>query len=427
MTFYDIIAKKRDNLELTKEEIEFFINGVITKKIPDYQIAALLMAIRLNGLKNEELFNLTDFMAKSGDMVDLTDISKPTCDKHSTGGVGDKTTFIVAPILAAAGIVTAKMSGRGLGFTGGTIDKLESIEGFKTDLSFKDFKNILLENNFSITSTSGNIALADKYLYQLRDVTATVDSVPLIASSVMSKKLAAGSKNIVLDVKCGSGAFMKTKKDAIRLAKLMVKIGKNAGRNVTALITDMSCPLGESVGNSLEINEALNILEGKTFNGFTTLCLSLAASGIQISLNMPYKKAYNFAKELLISGKAKDCFLNMVKKQGGNINNIKNAKNSYNIYAKTSGYISKIDAEEVGKTAIILGAGRLLKEDKIDYGAGILFNKTKGDYVLKGEILATLYSDNSDSFKTAEEMLLNSILVTKFKPKKAKIIIKRID
>lgn len=423
MRMYDIIAKKRDGKELTDAEIRFFVNGYTADEIPDYQVSALLMAIYFNGMSQQETVSLTQYMAMSGDIVDLTYFGNLSTDKHSTGGVGDKTTLIVAPIAAACGCKVAKMSGRGLGHTGGTIDKLESINGYKTNLSEKEFFNIVNKVGVSVIAQSGNLTPADKKLYALRDVTATVGSIPLIASSVMSKKLASGAQNIVLDVKYGSGAFMKTIQDAEMLAQNMVKIGNQCGRKTTALITNMDTPLGFAVGNSFEVIEAINILKGKQKGDLYDLSIALAGNMIALSQNISEQEGCKKAKHALDNGMA---FLKMrewVSAQGGDtayiddVSLFKTADYSMEIHSASSGFISAMNCEKIGTTAAILGAGRTKKDDKIDLNAGITLNVKKGDYVAFGDSLATLYSNDKDKLNQAAAMYKSSIVVGAAPPK----------
>ena len=415
MRIYDIIKKKRDGFALTKEEIEFFIKGYVDGSIHDYQASALCMAIFFRGMDERETADLTLAMAHSGDTVDLSRFGKLTVDKHSTGGVGDKTTLIVAPIVSSLGCVMAKMSGRGLGHTGGTIDKLESIEGFNTALSPDAFFAQVEKNGVAVVGQTGNLTPADKKLYALRDVTATVDNLSLIASSIMSKKLAAGSHTIVLDVKCGSGAFMKTPEDAKELAEAMVKIGNNCGRNTAAVITNMDRPLGKNIGNSLEVIEAIEVLKNNGPEDLKEVCLTLSSEIVSLSKNISIDKARELTEEAIISGKAFEKFKEWISSQGGNREWIENtdlfpkAKYSFEIKAEKEGYISKMDAESIGIASVILGAGRETKEDTIDMSAGIVLNKKTGDKVDKGVTLATLYSCNESTFNSAKEKYLSAL------------------
>lgn len=432
MRMYDIIEKKRNGEELNEREINFFVKGYTEGSIPDYQASAFCMAVYFKGMTEKETVILTEAMAKSGDTVDLSMFGNLSADKHSTGGVGDKTSLIVAPIVAALGGKLTKMSGRGLGHTGGTVDKLESIPGYKTTLSQEEFISQIEKVGMAIIGQSGNLTPADKKLYALRDVTATVDSIPLIVSSIMSKKIAAGSHNIVLDVKCGSGAFMKTIEDAEILAREMVKIGKGCGRNIAALITDMDRPLGSAIGNSLEVIEAVKVLKGELDNDLKEVCVSLASEMISLVYSISYDDALKMVNDTLISGKA---FLKMkewISAQGGDTKYIDNtdlfrkAEFSRDIVAETDGYIASMDTEKIGLTSVILGAGRASKEDSIDFSAGILIYKKTGDEIRKGEKIATLLSNNNADFNDAVKMYNSSITVSSKKPEPKPLIYKII-
>ena len=415
MTMYDIISLKRDGKELSPSQIKFWINGVVSGKIPDYQTSALLMAIYLNGMTAKETTVLTMEMAQSGDKADLSPLGDKTVDKHSSGGVGDKTTFIAAPIAAAAGAVVAKMSGRGLGHTGGTVDKLESIPNIKTALSTEEFLSIARSNNFVLAGQTGNFAPADKKIYALRDVTATVGSIPLIASSIMSKKIASGAKSIVLDVKVGSGAFMKSTCEAEELAKAMINIGKNCGRKVTAVLSNMDIPLGLAVGNSLELSEAAELLKNPVKCDLLEVSFTLASEMISLSLGVSVEEAKEKAKEVLTSGKAFQKLCDMVDFQGGDSEYLKNtelfkkASNSLDIRAQSNGYITNMNTEEIGICSVKLGAGRQSLDDKIDYSAGIKIYKKTGDKVNKGEVMATLYADDLSLCKSIEPDYLKAV------------------
>lgn len=428
MRIYDIIKKKRDGFELTKEEIEFFVKGFVDGSVHDYQASAFCMAVFFRGMNERETADLTLAMAHSGDTVDLSRFGDLTVDKHSTGGVGDKTTLIVAPLVASLGCVMAKMSGRGLGHTGGTVDKLESIEGFNTSLSPEEFFSQVEKNGIAVVGQTGNLTPADKKLYALRDVTATVDSLPLIASSIMSKKIAAGAHTIVLDVKCGSGAFMKTPEDAEELASAMVKIGNNCGRKTAALITNMDRPLGKNIGNSLEVIEAIEILKNKGPEDLREVCLSLATEIVALSKGISESRAREMTEEALISGKAFEKFKEWISSQGGNPLWIENtelfpkAKYSYEIKSEYDGYITKTDAEKIGIASVILGAGRETKEDAVDMGAGIILRKKTGDKVQKGDTLAILCSDRESAFAPSESKYLSALEFSKEKPKDLPLI-----
>lgn len=428
MRVYDIIEKKRNKKTLTKEEIEFIITGLVDGSIPDYQMSSLIMAIYLNGMNDREITYLTDSMARSGDMINLEEMFGNTVDKHSTGGVGDKTSLIICPIVASLGCKVAKMSGKGLGFTGGTIDKLDSIPGFKTSLDTEDFIKQVNDVNMAIISQTGNIAPADKKIYAIRDITATVSSIPLIASSIMSKKIAAGDKNILLDVKVGSGAFMKTKKDATELATKMVNIGKNLKKNIMAIITNMDEPLGNNIGNSLEVMEAIDILKGNGNSELRELCIVLATNMVILSQNISEKEARCKVINAIDSGDALNKFREFVKAQHGNPNIVDNyellptSKYTYEVLSNKSGYITKINSEEIGTVANLLGAGRNALDDKIDYGAGIIMNKKINNRVKKGEVIATLYT-NKKNVDDIINKYLNALTISKTKGKKNKLII----
>ena len=391
MTMYDIIEKKKNKQSLTKEEIDFFINGYVNNKIPDYQVSSLLMAIVLNGMNEEEVTNLTIAMANSGDKINY---NFNTVDKHSTGGVGDKTTLIIAPIVASLNCKVAKMSGKGLGFTGGTIDKLESIPDFKVQLTEEQFISQINNINLALISQTKNIAPADKKIYALRDVTATVDSIPLIASSIMSKKIASGASNLVLDVKVGSGAFMKNLDSAKKLASTMVNIGKNSNINTLAILSNMNQPLGNNIGNILEVKEAIEVLNGNGPKDLKELSIELASYMVSLYKKITYEEAFKQVTEVLENKQALAKFYEFIKYQGGNIEKVKfTPKYEYKVYSKQEGYITKMNTEEIGKIASLLGAGRMTKDDVIDYETGIVLNKKINDYVKVNDLLATLYTN----------------------------------
>ncbi|MCL1863066.1 MAG: pyrimidine-nucleoside phosphorylase [Defluviitaleaceae bacterium] len=418
MRIYDIINKKKRAEALTTEEINFVVSGFTHAEIPDYQISALLMAICLRGMNPDETAALTMAMVASGDTVDLSELGSVTVDKHSTGGVGDKTTLAVVPIVAACGIPIAKMSGRGLGHTGGTIDKLEAIPNFQTAIAPDDFMKIVKTHGLCIAGQSANLAPADKKLYALRDVTATVDSIPLIAASIMSKKIAAGADAILLDVKTGSGAFMKTSDDARELAKTMVEIGNNCGRKTAALITDMSAPLGYAIGNSLELQEVVQFLKGgATEKNLSDLCFALAENMLELSgIATAGSGALDMAKEAVYSGRALQKLKEMVNAQGGDPDDFENplvAPHIATVTAKKSGYLTRTDTESIGVAAMMLGAGRKRPEDKIDYQAGIILKIKYGDYVKEGQPIAELHTNNKQSIPEASEKFLSSLLFTK--------------
>jgi len=420
MRMYDIIENKKNNKSLTKEEIDFFVNGFTAGEIPDYQMSALLMAIVLNGMNEEETTNLTLAMASSGEKLDLSEINGNTVDKHSTGGVGDKTTLIVAPIVACLNCKVAKMSGRALGHTGGTVDKLESIKGFKTQLSKEDFIKQVNEIGISVISQTEDIAKADKKIYALRDVTATVESIPLIASSIMSKKIASGAKNLVLDVKVGNGAFMKNLEEAKKLGTLMVKIGRLCGLNVAVLLTNMNIPLGNNIGNIKEIEEAVDVLNNKGPNDLKEVCIYLATYMNSITNNISVEESRKQVIEVLESGKAYEKFCEFIKYQGGNLDTFEKPKYSYPVYSKVSGYITNMDTTGIGKISVKLGAGRTSKDDIIDYTAGIVLNKKTNDYVKENELLATLYT--SKEVMGLEEEYLTCLQFDEEKPNSESLI-----
>ena len=433
MRMIDIIEKKRDGLVLSKEEIEFFVNGYAKSEIPDYQVSALLMAIYLNGLNESETSLLTACMAHSGDMMDLSEIDGTKVYKHSTGGVGDKTTFIISPIVASLGVPVAKMSGRGLGHTGGTIDKLESIPHMRTSLTHEEFLNTVKKVGLSIIGQSGNIVPADKKLYALRDVTGTVDSMQLIAASVMSKKIAAGADCILLDVKTGSGAFMKTLDDSVKLAKTMVSIAKSVGKKAVALITNMDRPLGKAIGNSLEIIEACDTLKGKGPRDLTEISIELAANMLNLAGKGSLEVCRGKAREVIKNGKAFDKFKEMVHAQGGDVSVLDNsdafpkAKVEYTVKAKKSGFIHKFDTEKVGIASVILGAGRETKESTVDFTAGIILEKTVGDFVEKDEPLARFYSSEISKCKDAEDLFNQALKISDEEVNFSPLILSRVE
>lgn len=433
MDFKSIIRKKRDGFALTKEEIEFVAFSAANETVPDYQLSALLMAIFFNSLNEEETLWLTDAMARLGDMADLSGIDGIKGDKHSTGGVGDKTTLIVAPVVACCGVKMAKMSGRGLGHTGGTVDKLESIPGFKTSLETEEFVNIVNTCGLCVAGQSGRLCPADKKLYGLRDVTATVDNMPLIASSIMSKKLAGGADCIVLDVKCGSGAFMKNQESAKELAEKMVEIGKGAGKKIAALITDMDKPLGRYVGNSLEVIEAVETLKGNGPEDLTEICILLSAKLLQLAGKGDFEECKALAKSKIADGSALGKLAEMVRLQGGDENYILNtdlfpkAEYKREIIAQESGYIAAMDTEGIGSVCVALGAGRQKKEDSIDPSAGIILEKKTGDYVEKGDLLATLCCSDEALFDAAEKQYRKSVTFSAAKSDRIPLLLEIIE
>ncbi len=420
MRMYDIIMKKREGQTLSKEEIDYFVKGFTNGNIPDYQISALMMAVFFKAMNEEETLNLTLSMASSGEMLDLSDIEGVKVDKHSTGGVGDKTSLALLPMVASLGLKVAKMSGRGLGHTGGTIDKLESFPGFSTDISIDEFKSNVKNVGMSIMGQTKDLAPCDKKLYALRDVTATVDNISLIASSIMSKKLAAGADAIVLDVKTGSGAFMKTYDSAYKLAKEMVKIGNNAGRKTIAVISDMDEPLGYAIGNALEVKEAIDTLNGKGPKDFTELVTELGTRMlIAGKVTDSEISARKMLSETISSGRALDKLAEFIACQGGDASYVYHpekfdiARIELPIFAKEDGYVKRIVCDEAGISSMILGGGRECKESKIDLSVGIILNKKTGDYVEKGETLATVYANDSEKGRTATERLLNAYEIAK--------------
>lgn len=388
----DIINKKRLGLELSYSELDFFFNGYLKGKVKDYQMSSLLMAICINGMTDDEIFSLTKIFIDSGDILDFSEIPGIKVDKHSTGGVGDKTTLIIAPIVASLGIPVVKMSGRGLGYTGGTIDKLESIKGFNIALSDNEVFNQVKKIGVVVTGQTADLAPVDKAIYALRDVTGTVSSIPLIASSIMSKKIAAGADKILIDIKVGDGALLQKKSDANKLSDLMKKIGKFYNREVRTIISDMNVPLGHAIGNSIEVMEAIKVLKGEEVNNnLVDLCIELATEMVSMGKNIDRTVAYDEVVDSIKSGKAYNKFLELVKAQGGKIDSLRLSDDSIEIIATEAGVVRKIDALELGKLSVKLGAGRVSKEDKIDYNVGIYLNKLVGDTVKKGDLLATVY------------------------------------
>lgn len=409
MRMVDLISKKRHNIELTTAEIEWIINGYTNKEIPDYQMSALLMAIVFNDMTKAERLALTQAMVNSGDVVDLSAIEGVKVDKHSTGGVGDKTSLILGPLVASMGVPVAKMSGRGLGHTGGTLDKLESISGMKIEIEMDQFIQQVNDIKLAIIGQTGNLAPADKYLYALRDVTGTVESIPLIASSIMSKKIAAGADAIVLDVKFGAGAFMKTLDDAKELATAMVEIGRDAGRETVAFLTDMNQPLGFAIGNSLEVKEAIETLSGNGPKDLEELVLQLASHMVVLAKKAANtEQAYAQLKEKLQNGEALQKFKEFVAAQGGDTSQIENpellptASSVIPVTATEAGYVEKIDALSIGIAAMKLGAGRATKEDTIDMGVGVVLNKKVGEAINQGDVLAYVHTNQADSQEAIE-------------------------
>lgn len=434
MRMYDVIQKKRNGNALSKEEIDFFVKGFTDGSIPDYQTSAMLMAIYFKGMNEEETLNLTSAMAVSGDMLDLSNIPGIKVDKHSTGGVGDKTTISLIPLVAACGLKVAKMSGRGLGHTGGTIDKFESFPGFSTEISTEEFEKNVNTIGVSIMGQTKDLAPADKKLYALRDVTATVDSIPLIASSIMSKKLAAGADAIVLDVTTGSGAFMKTVDDARLLSKEMVALGTNAGRKTIAVISNMDEPLGFAVGNALEVKEAIDTLNGNGPEDFKELVFTLGSYMLVAGKIAPDREsAQKMLIDALESGRALRKMAELVEAQGGNSEYVYNTdllcKANYvvPVYSDKEGYVSHIVCDEIGLCSMTLGGGRETKESSIDLSVGIVLNKKVGDFVKKGELLATIHANDKEKAKIVNDRILNAYSFSEAEVKPISVILEVIE
>lgn len=433
MRMYDIIRKKRDGGELTTQEIKFFIDGYVKGEIPDYQASALLMAIFFKGMNFQETADLTFAVRDSGQRLDFSAIKGIRVDKHSTGGVGDKTSLVVAPLVASLGVKVAKMSGRGLGHTGGTIDKLEAIPGFRTDLSEEEFLNNVNQIGVCIVGQNKDLAPADKKLYALRDVTATVDSLPLVVSSIMGKKLAADDDCIVLDVKTGSGAFAKSLEDSRTLAKVMVDIGKQAGKKMLALITDMDRPLGNAIGNTLEVKEAIDTLNGHGPEDFTEICVILATNMLYLAGKGSMEECEKMVKAAIADKRALDTFKKMVVAQGGDVSFIDNpdkfatAPHKRSVKAQKSGYIHHVDTEGYGISSLLLGAGRNTKEENIDFAAGIVLKKKTGDYVKEGEELCVMYTSDEKRFEGAVNKFYESTVILSDEPKKRPLVLDRVE
>ncbi|MEG0615576.1 MAG: thymidine phosphorylase [Oscillospiraceae bacterium] len=430
MRMYDLISKKKNGIPLTDEEIKAFVSGFMAGEIPDYQVSAFLMAGYIYSMTPKETTALTIEMAKSGECLDLKKyFHKFTVDKHSTGGVGDKTTLIVGPIVAACGVLVPKMSGKGLGHTGGTIDKLQSIPNFRTDLSLEEFVEVVKKCGVSVVSQTAELAPADKKIYALRDATATVDSIPLISSSIMSKKLAMGADALVLDVKVGSGAFMKTITEARKLAESMVSTALSAGKKCRAILTNMDAPLGKCIGNSLEVIEAIEVLKGKVTSNLYEISIELAANMLFLAEKGSLDDCRKLSKEAISSGKAIEVFRQMIALQGGKSDVIddyslfERPKFSKEIFADKDGFVSEINCEECGLSAQILGAGRATKDAEIDFTAGIVLNKVLGEKVRKDELLATFYSSVTDDFSEAEQRFLAAYIIGEKIPKLIPIIL----
>ena len=433
MRMYDIIRKKRDGLQLSEKEIEWFVNGYVKGEIPDYQMSALCMAIYFKGMTIEETTALTFAIRDSGDKLKFNNINGLRVDKHSTGGVGDKTSLVVTPIVATLGVKVAKMSGRGLGHTGGTVDKLEAIPGFKTDLPTEEFEEIVNRVGIAIVGQNATLAPADKLLYALRDVTATVDSLPLIVSSIMSKKLAADDDCVVLDVKTGSGSFMKTREKSRELAEWMVAIGKAAGKRMRALITDMDRPLGNNIGNSLEVIEAIETLKGNGPEDLTELSIALASHMLVISDRGSYEECEKNVRSVIANGQALLTFANMVEAQGGNKDWILDPKlfpkasHSLEVKSDKNGYIAGVNTEGYGIASLLLGAGRNTMADKIDFSAGIKLVKKTGDKVDVGDVIAILYTSDEKRFEPAKKKLLDSTFISDTKPENEPLILDIVE
>ena len=429
----ELIIKKRNGFELTKEEYSEIIDGFISGKIPDYQVSAFLMAVCFKGMTDDETANLTDVMMRSGELIDLSEIEGVKVDKHSTGGVGDKTSLVLAPWVAAAGVPVAKMSGRGLGHTGGTLDKLESIKGLSVDMTKEEFIDNIKLHNIAVCGQNANLVPADKKLYVLRDVTGTVKDISLIASSIMSKKLACGADATVIDIKVGHGAFMKTIEEAEKLAKMMIGIGSKMGRKIIAVITSMNEPLGFTVGNALEVKEAIDTLKGNGPDDLTELCLELGSHMLVLGeVAKTQTEAVVILKKLIDSGAAFNKFKEFVKAQGGDTNLIDqpdllpDTQFSETYKSKSEGYISELNALDIGLASVKLGAGRETKTSVIDYGAGIVLRKKIGDYVKKDEDLAILYSNNSANFTKAIKFMDSAYTISEEKPSHKPLILKTI-
>lgn len=432
MRMYDIISKKRDGKSLNAEELTYLVNGYVKGEIPDYQMSAFLMAVYFQGMTKEETAVMTDLVARSGDMVDLSSIEGVKVDKHSTGGVGDKTTLIVGPLAAACGVKVAKMSGRGLGHTGGTVDKLEAIPGMRVSLEREEFFDIVKKVGICVIGQSGNLTPADKKLYALRDVTATVESIPLIAVSIMGKKLAAGSDCILLDVKTGSGAFMKSTEDSLALAEEMVSIGESAGKKTAALITNMDIPLGNNIGNSLEVIEAIETLKNQGPKDLTAVCVELAANMLYLAGRGDMESCESKVKEALENGSALNKLKEMIEAQGGDssvvndISKFEKASIEREVRSPREGYITFMDTKECGIASCLLGAGREKKEDDIDYSAGIVLKKKTGDFVEKGEVLAVFYGNKEEKMQPAIEVFLQALKIEAHKSKEEQLVYARV-
>ena len=433
MKIVDVIEKKKKGLALTEEEIKFFIDGIMNGTVEDYQASALLMAVYFKGMNLDETTWLTKYMVESGEILDLSEISNNIVDKHSTGGVGDKITLMFLPLMAAADLYTAKLSGRGLGHTGGTIDKLESIPNFRTDLSIEEFKSKVQEHKTAIAAQTLSLAPADGKLYALRDVTSTVDIIPMIASSVVSKKIASGANHIVLDVKYGSGAFIKTAEEAQKLSEIMVEVGKRLNRNICAVISSMNQPLGRAVGNSVEVQEVIEFLKGNMEPDLKEITYTLCQTAFEKTGKCANKEeAWKYLDEMISSGKALEKFKEIVASQGGDIaifddyTKLPQASIKYEVKATKDGYVANIDALKVAKACKNLGAGRDRKSDPIDYSAGIYLTQKYAEPVMAGETIAVIYTNKEDSIKGAEELILDAFEISDEEPKAQSLIYKII-
>lgn len=434
MRVYDIISKKRDTEKLSKDEIDFFIDGYTKEKIPDYQMSAFLMAIFLNGMDIDETANLTLSMMRTGKTLDLSEVPQVKVDKHSTGGVGDKVSLILAPLVASCGLCVPMLSGRGLGYTGGTLDKLESISGFKTSFSLKKFEKNLKEIGVCIMGQTKDIAPADKKIYALRDVTATVDSIPLITSSILSKKLTEGADVVVFDVKVGNGAFMEDENRAISLAQTLIQVGKRLKKKMVALITDMNEPLGEAVGNSLEVIESIEALKGNFQKDLMEVTFALGSCMLILGKRVKrFEKAKEILNQAIKDGKALDKFRQMIERQGGDKKVIDNydllPKAQFEILVKSpkSGYVRSVDTKKIGFSAVELGAGRERKEDKIDHSVGFLIKKKVGDYVKEDEVIAEIFANDKEKGEIAKEKILNAYKISRTKSKRLKKTLYLVD
>ena len=418
MNIIDIINKKRLGKILKEQELKYVIDGYLDGSIADYQMSSLLMAIVLQGMTDHEIITLTKLMLNSGEKLDLSTLGN-VVDKHSTGGVGDKTTMIIAPIVASCGVNVAKMSGKGLGHTGGTIDKLESIPGFRVNIDTEDFIKQVKDIGVSIVSQTNNLVPADKKIYALRDVTGTVESIPLIASSIMSKKIASGANKLVIDLKVGTGALIKNITSARKLARLMIEIGKSNNIEVVCLLTNMDIPLGNNIGNALEVKEAIDVLTNKSHGNLLNICIELSSYMVSLGLNISYEDAKNMVIDNIYDGKAYNKFKELIKYQGGSLEELPKSKNTYEIKSSKEGYLTNIDALDLGKLSMYLGAGRMNLDDKLDYGAGIIINKNIGDYINKGDTLMTLYTNKDINI---EEISNEAFSIEENKPKKQDLI-----